>query len=101
MKAKETMICWNPNSNQIKAGPWPDTTGWSRGYAFSGGACLAEVHKMTEGQISMMLFVEAIHTIVRDKVDPLAVHAAYLKLDEYRNLCACDMPEMDAQEQEG
>ena len=38
------------------------------------------------------MFIEAIHLIIRDKVDPVAVHNALLELDEYRDGLSSDMP---------
>ena len=32
MKPVEAMYGWNPDSNEIDVGPWPDTTGWSDRY---------------------------------------------------------------------
>jgi len=40
----------------------------------------------------MIVFVEAMHLIVRDRCDPQAVHRALLGLDEYRSGCSDDMP---------
>ena len=35
------------------------------------------------------------HLIVRDECDPMAVHRAMMKIDEYRDGCAGDMPGME------
>ena len=32
------------------------------------------------------------HAVVRDKVDPLALHKLLLNIFEYRELCAYDVP---------
>jgi hypothetical protein len=92
MKAKEMMFCWKPNSDQIKVGPWPDNEYWSRGWPCSCGACYSHWHKMTHEQLKTILFIEAIHLIMRDKVCPDAVHREFYKIDEYRDGLSEDFP---------
>lgn len=58
----------------------------------TGLACNMDMHKMTPEQIKTVCFVEAMHLIVRDGCDPLAVHKALLEVDEYRDGLAPDMP---------
>lgn len=55
-------------------------------------ACYAKVRRMTPAARRAMVFIEAMHLIVRDKCDPIAVHKALLKLTEYRSGLADDMP---------
>jgi len=95
MKAKESIIAWNQNSDQVEVGPWPDRTGWSKSYAMTGGAGCANVQDMSHDQLKAYLFIEAMHMIIRDKVDPFAVHRALLKLDVYRDGLAEDMPQSE------
>lgn len=92
MKAKMSMFAWNRNSDQIKVGSWPDTTGWSNKFDLTAGACEARVASMNDDQLRAYLFIQAIHVIVGDKVDPISVHNAFCKIDEYRDCLADDMP---------
>lgn len=85
MKAKESIIAWNSNSDEVKVGPWPDRTGWSRFYEMTGGAAFAHMHELSHDQLKAYLFIEAMSMIIEDKVDPFAVHRALLELDEYRD----------------
>jgi len=91
MKSAKAMIAWNPNTNEIKVGPWPDSTGWSKNYSMTSGACYLSRHRKPNIW-KMMNFIDAIHIIIRDKVDPMAVHNAMLVLDEYVDGCSDDMP---------
>lgn len=92
MKAKEMMFCWKPNSDQIKVGLWPDKMRWSNSWPRSCGACYTHWQKMNSEQLKTILFIEAVHLIIRDRVDPDAVHREFYKIDEYRDGLAEDMP---------
>jgi hypothetical protein len=91
MKSLEAMLAWNPGTNEVEVGPWPDKTGWSKKYKMSSGACNLERHSKPK-EWKLMSFIDAMHVIIRDKVDPLAVHMAMLAVDEYRDGCSDDMP---------
>jgi hypothetical protein len=91
MKAKDTMIAYNPDTGEVKVGPWPDNTGWSDGPYSTTGACYLNRHKYPKC-FKMMVFIDAIHLIVRDKMDPMTVHKALLAIDEYVDGCSDDMP---------
>lgn len=83
----ECMIAWNPNTDQIAVGLWPDRTRWSRhpvNLQRTTGACFGHYHKMTEFQRLMMLFVDFHTCVVRDKVPVEAAHKAFLAIREYR-----------------
>lgn len=92
MNAKNAMLCWNPGTAQVALVRWPDPERVSSAFEMSGLACYSAVQKMTFEQRKLVVFVEAMHLIVRDKCDPLAVHSALLALDEYQAGLACDMP---------
>jgi hypothetical protein len=92
MKAKECMIAWNRNSNEIEVGPWPDQTKWSRRYQSTGGAAFLNVQEMSHTELVGYLFIEAMHLIIRDNVSPSAVHKAFYQIDEYRDGLAADVP---------
>ena len=44
----ETMIAWNPDSEDIRVGPWPDKTGWSDNYDSTDGAFETFWHEADE-----------------------------------------------------
>lgn len=93
MKLKEVMFAWNPGG-EIKVGEWPDRTGWTRPYLMTSGACYVDVQKFNGQRAALFVFVEAMHIIVRDNVDPKSVHREFMKIDEYRDGCAIDMPKI-------
>jgi hypothetical protein len=41
-----------------------------------------------------MVFINAMHMIVRDKCDPAVVHHVLSELDEYKDGCSDDMPDI-------
>lgn len=89
---KNTMVCWNPGTDQVALIPWPDTQGVGDKYMMSALACYSHVQEMSFVKSKAMAFIQAIHLIVRDKCDPMAVHNAMLGLEEYRDGCSYDMP---------
>ncbi len=91
MNATNTMLLWNPRSGAVLLKPWPETDGLHSDYR-TGLACYAEVRKASFEQRKTMVLIEAMHLIVRDGIDPQHLHAVLLKLDEYRDACADDMP---------
>lgn len=95
MKYPETMIAWNSNSNEIKVGPWPDATGWSRNYSFTTGANNMAIHDLSNDQQVANLFVNFNKVVVRDGVGVNAAHKAFLKIAEYRQFIAPDMDGAD------
>lgn len=92
MKITQGMFAWNPGTDLVAAGPWPDTTGWSEDYTKVGGAFFGEVRAMTEKEATAYLFIQAMHLIVRDQVHAGDVHEAFMHFDEYRAVLADDMP---------
>jgi hypothetical protein len=86
MKQIECMYAWTPGTDQIAVGPWPDVTGWSDRYDYTGGACYAEVHKMTSVGQERRLFIDFNTVVVRDGVPVKAAHNAFLQINEYRAL---------------
>lgn len=89
------MLCWNPGTAEVELVPWPDQDQRSDRFSRSGLACYSHIQKMNFDQRKMMVFIEAMHLIVRDSCDPVAVHRALLLLDEYRDGCADDMLSVD------
>ena len=74
--ATDSMLCWNPHTDQVALVPWPDTAGRGDGYACTHLACWAHMHKATFEQRKMIVFIEAYHLIVADGCNPAAVHRA-------------------------
>ncbi|CAN7475776.1 hypothetical protein [Caballeronia sp. LjRoot31] len=86
-----TMICWKPGGDvKLMAHPCRPR-GASRGWR-AVGACDSEYHEATPEQRKTMIFIEAVHLIVRDGCDPQTVHAALCGLEEYRDGLSYDMP---------
>lgn len=77
------MIAWNPQSDQVKVGEWPDKSEWSRSYLMTGGFCYTHVRNMTKEQLKSYLFIEVYHMIVRDGVCPKAIHEEMIKIDAF------------------
>ena len=90
--AINTMLCWNPGTSEVALVPWPDEGRQSEGYERTALACTSSVREMTVTERTAIVYIEAIHLIVRDKCDPMAVHAALLGLSEYADALAEDMP---------
>jgi hypothetical protein len=56
------------------------------------GVTYSHIHDFTHEQCIRYLYVEAMHLIVRDKMDPLAVHNTFCQVDEYLDGIADDAP---------
>ncbi|SDR63363.1 hypothetical protein SAMN05519103_08533 [Rhizobiales bacterium GAS113] len=76
---------------KIKVGPWPDKTGWSKGFSQTVGACFMKVHRMPKWQQVAQLFLDFHTAVVRDGIDPQAAHEAFLAIDEYRRHISPDI----------
>lgn len=79
--ATNTMLCWNPGTDQVALVPWPG----NHNYACDTLACWGYIRDMDFEQRKTIVFIEAVILIVRDKCDPQAVHKALMGLDEYRD----------------
>jgi len=86
------MLCWNCNSNEVALVPWPDNQGLSNKYEMTGLACYEHVRNASFAMRKAIVFIEAMHLIVRDGVDPTALHSVLLNLEEYLDGCSLDMP---------
>lgn len=95
MKITECMIAWNKKSKDVRVDRWPDHSGWSDRYTYTGGACEARVHRMTPDQRERLMFIMFNTIVVRDGCDPMAAHEAFLNIDEYRSLISPDTPGAD------
>lgn len=90
--AKKSMICWDADGNRVRRVPWPDQIGLSDDYDFCIGACDYVFQKADFEKRKGLLYINAMHMIVRDGCDPVAVHKAMLGFDEYRDGLSDDMP---------
>jgi hypothetical protein len=90
--AKESMICWDADGQRVRRVPWPDVIGLSDDYDFTIGACDDVFQKANFEKRKALLFINAMHMIVRDNCDPMAVHKAMLGFDEYLDGLSDDMP---------
>ncbi|MDX7953457.1 hypothetical protein P7D22_20025 [Lichenihabitans sp. Uapishka_5] len=101
MKLIQSMIAWNPahgeaqRGHEVKVGPWPDRTGWSRSYDNTGGSCYMERHDAELWQQIALMFIDFHTLVVGDNMDPQAVHEAFLAIDEYRERISPDIPGAD------
>ena len=94
--AANSMLCWNRGTDEVAIFPHPDIHNLSVDYGCSTLGCWSYVKDMSSVERTALVFVEAMHLIVRDKCDPMAVHRALLEVEEYRAACANDMPEFGA-----
>jgi hypothetical protein len=92
MNATDTMLCWNPKSDQVALVPSPDASNLAGRYTMKVLACFSAVRRKTFEQRKTPVYITAMQLIVRDQVAPEAVHRALLELDEYRHGCPADMP---------
>lgn len=91
MNATNTMLLWSTRSGAVMLKPWPELDRLHNDYR-SGLACYMEVRKASFEQRKTMVLIEAMHLIVRDGIDPRKLHTVLLRLAEYRDACADDMP---------
>jgi len=91
---KHCFVAWNPGTDQVALIGHPDYSGRCGPYVMTWGACNSYIHDLDFESRKKMVFIEAMHMIVRDKCDPQAVHKVLLDLEEYIDGCADDMPEV-------
>ncbi len=89
---KDYMIIWT-DDGRVGLQRWPSNGQrlFEHGES-SWGACDAEIDKASFAQRQAMVFINAMHMIVRDKCDPSEVHRVLSELEEYEDGCADDMP---------
>jgi hypothetical protein len=97
--ADKLMLCWNPDTDQVAVFEFPPSDdNWERysrqtsRYEMTTMGCESRFHGISFEHRKLLVFIEAMHLIVRDKCDPIAVHRAMLNIREYRDGCASDMP---------
>ena len=96
--ASEVMVCWNPGTDQVKIVNHPDYENKSKGYRMTALGCYTWLKKATFTEKKMMCFIQAIHLIIRDKCDPMAVHNALLGIEEYRDGLSDDFPGIEGED---
>lgn len=102
MKLKDAIFGWNsPNRCSPKPGEVPGAVGaWHfrdglkardhgkevpwKSYASAVGACDFERAKAKPTERLLFMFLDFHTMVVRDGIDPLKAHEAFLKVDEYR-----------------
>lgn len=90
------VLCWIPETDKVRVLPLgsPELMALPNEYC-TGLAAYVHVRKLPHEMLKLVAYVEAMHLIVRDGCDPMAVHRALLQLKEYRDGCAPDMPGPD------
>lgn len=82
---KDSMVCWNPGTDEVALIPWPDKAHLSDAFQSSYLACMSEIQAMTDPlELEIAAYTTTIRMIVRDGVDPAAAHKAMSELDEYQ-----------------
>ncbi|MEA1832727.1 hypothetical protein U8607_11600 [Methylobacterium durans] len=99
MKQLEALIAWTPTrwadlrpetAGQVVVVPFPDAEGRAKGFMMSAGASSSALQALPEDQRVARLFIDFNTLVVRDGLDPQAVHRAFLAIDEYRFRIAPD-----------
>lgn len=86
------MLCWNPDSDQVALVRWCGEYDRSIGYLMTDFACCSRYQEEPFEGRKTLVFIQAMHLIIRDRVDPMAVHRALLGLREYVDGLAPDVP---------
>ena len=68
------------------------------GYAMTVGSCGSN-YPDNGDDVGRFWMVHFHHAVVRDKVDPLALHKTLMAIPEFRRFCAYDIPFMDRYEE--
>lgn len=83
MKLKNINIVWNVGGPSAVIGH--PVAGNDAVFDRCIGACCS-------GWNREQFLIDVLHIIIRDKVDAMQLHRELLKIDEYRDMCASDMP---------
>ena len=67
------------------------------GYAMTVGSC-ASNYPDNRDDVGRFWMIHYHHAVVRDKVDPHALHKTLMAIPEFRGFCAYDIPFMDRYE---
>lgn len=94
MKLIEAMLCWNPGKAEVMVVSHTDPREIITADKLQNSslACYGVWESLTAARRRELMLMEALQLIVRDKCDAEAVHRALLRIDEYVEFCADDMP---------
>ena len=95
-RAVDVVLFWKPGTSNVlilEIGNEPP--GGSPEYPCSGMGAYSVYERFTDVEARASVFVEACKLIVRDKCDPVAVHNAFLWVQEYRDGIPMDMFNLD------
>ncbi len=95
MRFRDCMIAWQPKGGQssnrtapdlsVEVGLcWPADTSWAKPYQSTCGACMSGPKHWTAARCAFQAMLDFNTLVVRDGLDPEAVHSEFLKIDEYR-----------------
>lgn len=89
---KEVMLAYNANGDDVEVNHHPDTYGWTRKYKACVGGAYTAYQKMPWEQVKLHALIDVVTAIIREGVDPKALHREMLKVDEYRDAFVDDVP---------
>jgi hypothetical protein len=99
MKQRDAIIAWTParwaelrpeTAGQVAVLPLSEVAGAAKRYMMRAGASSSALQAMSEEARIARLFIDFQTLVVRDGLDPQAVHRAFLAIDEYRFRIAPD-----------
>lgn len=99
MKQRDAVIAWTParwaelrpeTAGQVAVLPLSEAAGAAKRYMMRAGASSSALQAMSEEARIARLFIDFQTLVVRDGLDPQAVHRAFLAIDEYRFRIAPD-----------
>ena len=96
MRLAEALIAWNPGTDQVRVGPLlrAHDGDWTRSpirYRMTAGAAFTDVRTMTGLLAGHRVMSDFIALVVRDRVDLMAAHREFCKIDEYRAAIPVDV----------
>ena len=56
---------------------------WTAPYAYTGGAAYTKTRVLRRDASALMLFINFVDMVVRDGIDPLVAHRAFMAVNEY------------------
>ncbi len=99
MKQRDAIIAWTParwaelrpeTAGQVAVLPLSEAAGAAKRYMMRAGASSSALQAMSEEARIARLFIDFQTLVVRDGLEPQAVHRAFLAIDEYRFRIAPD-----------
>ena len=99
MKQTEAIIVWTPvrwadlkpeTAGQVAVLAAPDRAGEGKRYMMRSGAGSSALSALSEEARIARLFIDFQTLVVRDGIDPMVAHRAFLAIDEYRFRIAPD-----------